>query len=585
MNDLRVLARSEGAHPNPRPQSPPRWRRVLLGVTGFLLLSLLLACQTSPPETDANVRLSFVRSGVMVEGTLAQVELMANGLRIPAQRINLDPKADPKGPIKRQLMRMSWEPGQTYQVQLGTQTRTLVAPQRPAPYPLRVVPLKGDAEAASAALPDCDLAFSPDGSRLAVGTLFGQLLVMETYSGQRLFDKIIAEGMVKRVAFSPDGQTLYAGEQSPDGNLYAFDVSSGKIRWQKRLADELESARPPAKDDRYALYFLPGVFDLKVLQDGRVMVAGVHSWNVDGVQKNRSRLYLYAPDGSLQWQFPEKSPLDGNILTFDVDDAGSRAVFSVSRSASTPAPADGLAPGIYGVDLSAHKLTWHHIFPILAPHFREVFVWEALSLSPDGQRAVVGLGDGRAAIFDATVPGPDSRLISEQSPGTPIDVSGVPINTPVSYAHASPRGLYFQTNNSNIPFGTEASSRTPPAPHPAARSLFALDMDGTLRWRYRGDFTPSGLWSSRSGDVLMMTTANASNEPRTDRHGFVLLDARPEGPAVPEERLIYQYLTEGPVFFHAALSPDGLTAAVVETPGRKEDNQTLYGHWQLHVVE
>lgn len=560
----------------------PLWQPLWRGLSLSLLLLGLVACQgsNSTPGTSP-LSLAFVRGGLIVEGTAGQVEVLSAGQRLTVQRLNLDPK----GEIRRQLLRFDWQAGTAYDVQVGTGTQTLVAPQKPTPYPLRQVPLKGDAEAASAALPDVDLAFSPDGSRLAVGTLFGQLLVMETFSGKILFDKTLAEGMVKRVAFSPDGQTLYAGEQSPDGFLYALDALTGDIRWKKRLADDLESARPPAKEDRYALYFLPGVFGLKVLKDGRVMVAGVHSWNVEGVQKNRSRLYIYQPDGTLAWQFPEKAPLDGNILTFDVDAAGTRGAFSVSRSASTPPSADALAPGIYGLDLTRPAVTWKHVFEILKPHFREVFVWEALAMSPDGNRVVVGLGDGRAAIFDATVPGPDSKLLSEQTPGTPIDVSNVPISTPVSYAHASPHGLYFQTNNSNIPFGTEATARTPPAPHPAARSLFAVDMDGQLKWRYQSAFTPSGIWTSRDGNVLMMTTANASSEQKTDRHGFVLLDARIDGPVQSDERLLYQYHTEGPVFFHAALSPDGLTAAVVETPARKDDNRTLYGKWQLHLVE
>jgi hypothetical protein len=103
-----------------------------------------------------------------------------------------------------------------------------------------------------------------------------------------------------------------------------------------------------------------------------------------------------------------------------------------------------------------------------------------------------------------------------------------------------------------------------------------------MRWRYQGDFSPAGLWSDREGKLLMMTTANPRNEARTDKNGFVLIDAAKEGPA--DEKLVYAYPTEGPVFFMADLSADGFVAAVIETPATKEDGHTLYGRYQVHLV-
>lgn len=546
-----------------------------------LLCALAGACTPSsaPKEGAPGVQLTFVRAGLMIEGTAGQAEILQNGQRIGSRRIDLD--------NRRQLLVFDWTPGAAYSVQVGGQDRPIAAPERPTPYRIRTVALAGDAVGASSAIPDVDLKFSPDGTRLAIGTLFGQLLCIETYTGKVLLDQKVAEGMVKRVAFSPDGQTLYAGEQSPDGFLMAYDVRSAALQWKKRLADDLESSSPPSAQDRYAVYFLPGVFDLRVLADGRIVVAGTHSWNVEGVQKNRSRIYVYRPDGTLDWQFPEDKPLDATVITFDVDVAGEHLVFALGRSATTPPTGPITKPGIYALNLKTRSRTWSHTFSPLLPHFKDVFVWEALTISPDGSRALVGLGDGRAAIFDATAPGPDAKLLKLLELGTPIDVSGVPIATPVSYARATTRDtgttLYAQTNNSNIPFGTEASSRTPPAPHPAARTLFAIDSAGEIQWRYRGDFTPSGIWASRDGKVVMMTSATPSNSTEGDRNGLVLLDATREGPA--DARLVYRYQTEGPVFFHADISPNGQALAIAETPARRPDGQTVYGTWQVHVVQ
>lgn len=550
------------------------------GVRGLLsvgVLSLLWACTPSEPR-DPSAHVTFVRGGIAVDGMLGQVEVKKEGERLSTRRLNLDGK--------RQLLLFDWEPGQPYQLYLGGQEQTQVAPQKPTPYRIRTVALEGDAVAASSAIPDVSLRFSTDGRRLAVGTLFGELRVIDVLQGTTLLKKQVTEGMVKRVAFSPDGETVYAGEQSPDGFLYALDVRTGAERWRRRLADDLETSRPAAAGDRYGIYFLPGVFELQVLQDGRVVAAGTHSWNVDGVQKNRSRLYVLQPDGSPDFLYPAGGALDGNLVTFDVDPAGQRLVFAFSRSAQEPTRArEGipvLSPGVYALDLVEKKPTWQKVFEPLTPHFKEVFIWEGLALSPDGTRCLVGLGDGRVALLDATVPGPTPSVLLEQALGAPLEVGGVPITTPVSYAHASPLGLYAQTNNSNIPFGTEATSRTPPAPHPAARTLFAWTPQGQEAWRFRGDFTPSGVFSSADGRWLMMTTANPSAEERTDRHGLVLLDATPGLSA--EQRLVFSYATEGPVFFHADVSADGHWLAIAETPARKTDGRTVYGQWQLHVV-
>ena len=71
--------------------------------------------------------------------------------------------------------------------------------------------------------PDTDLAWSPDGARLAVGSHTGEVLVLDGWTGTVLARKRLAETMVKHVVWSLDGATLHAAEQSPDANVMAID--------------------------------------------------------------------------------------------------------------------------------------------------------------------------------------------------------------------------------------------------------------------------------------------------------------------------------------------------------------------------
>jgi len=547
--------------------------RYFVSILYALLLFALGACTSSSPHTEP-ITLSFVRSGLAVEGTLGQVELKKDGLLLSARRINLDGR--------RQLLLFDWEPGIQYEVWLGSGKRMITAPLKPSPYLIRTIPLEtGPGATAASAIPDSALRFTPDGSRLAIGTLFGYLQVVDIFQGTVLWKRKIAEGMVKRVAFSPDGAILYAGEQSPDGYLYAFDTATGQEKWKLRLADDLETSQPPSAEDRYAVYFLPGVYQLKVAADGRIFVAGTHSWHEGGVQKNRAKLYVLNPDGTPVWTYPEEGALDCNITTFEIDAQGMLVVLATSRSATTPATGPIRGPGVYGFDVAAKREIWRYALEPLEPYFKDVFIWEAVGLTQDGARAIAGLGDGRAVLLD-THPSSKHRVVEMLELGTPMEVSGVPIATPIPYAIAGENVLFFQTGDSNIPAATSASARTPPAPHPAARTLFALDRTGKMLWRYKGDFAPAGIWRSKDGRLLMMTTANPHSDPRTDKHGFVLLDTTVAGSG--DDKVIFSYPTEGTVFFHADLSQDGFAAAITETPALKADGKTVYGTFQVHVV-
>jgi len=73
-----------------------------------------------------------------------------------------------------------------------------------------------------------DLAFSPDGSRLATALEDGRTLVWNLGSGTVLFSRIPETGRTLRLAFSPRGDLLAAGNE--DGGVWLWDGQGNEVR-------------------------------------------------------------------------------------------------------------------------------------------------------------------------------------------------------------------------------------------------------------------------------------------------------------------------------------------------------------------
>jgi hypothetical protein len=290
---------------------------------------------------------------IVIEG---DEQLRAAGIEVVAPSTSID--------ATRRLYWHDWSPGETYEIVANGVATPLIAPQVPTPYAVRRVLLEDVAEAAiSGVTPDSVVRFAPDSRRLAIGTFHGALLVIDAYSGATLFEHRVSEGMVKSLAWSPDGRWLYAGEQSPDAFLLGIDTgeqssshvvktadedltsssrpSRYSIAWRQRLAERVETSRPAA-GDRYAIYTLPAVHDLRVADDGRVFAASTHNWSRDGELTNRSVITCYSADGNQLWSLPPQDAWGLTIAHIDCDRAGKRLVCLPNRTQSTAAPAQPL---------------------------------------------------------------------------------------------------------------------------------------------------------------------------------------------------------------------------------------------------
>ncbi len=426
--------------------------------------------------------------------------------------------------------------------------------------------------------PDAFLTFSKDGKYLAVGTFLGRLLLFEVSSQVLLWEKRFPEAMVKRVAFSQDGETIFVGEQGPDGFIYALDRASGRELWRFRLADDLRPGEPPEKGDVYGIYRQPGCYRLKVLINDDLLVLGVHSW-FDREKKSwrrLSRLWRLSPRGKVRWAWPAEGPALLSLIYADTDQE-SRLVGVVSTTPSDEMPRSyPLSPGtFYLLEAQNGQERWRYEIPPLRPYFDRVSVWESVALSPDGQWALVGTSDGRAIFFDLF-----KRRVARTIPlGAPVLIGGLPVAAHVSYGLFSPRGqALVVTGSSNLPYGMPLSVNRPAGPHPQANTLFVIKPPGKILWRFGLGFRFQGLTTDASGRWLAVAAGAARRGfERQEQFGVFLFDTQ-------EKTLWAYYPTQGPCFFHLALSPGGKYLAVVETPYLTEQ-ETLHGHYRLHLLK
>ncbi|MEZ4317991.1 MAG: hypothetical protein R3F61_10825 [Myxococcota bacterium] len=483
-----------------------------------------LACTPPPPPAPP----TFVRTGLVTAA--GEGRALADG---------------------RRYRQLAWAP--------GDRVDGAMAPRVAECIPLASVGL-GDLTqlvARGISAPDTALAFSPDGSGLAVGTYLGELLVLDGWTGEVRARRTVAGSAIKRVAWSPDGTELYAAEQSPDAVLRALDPRTLADRATFRLADELESSAPPGADDVYGLYTLPGAYGLEVAADGSLVVVGAHGWNTPEGRRNRSRVWRLVREGGafvVRATWPD-SPADATFLALAME--GDHVAVSVSRSSPGPDPAGLPVGGVALLDRTTLGLERSLVPEPLAPWFDRAFVWEGIGLH--GSRVTLGLGDGRVWRPDA---GRDL--------GTPVMAGDVPIAATIGHLVDGGDAVFAITSGTSIPYSASRPELQPPEPHPQEDTLFALDPD-TLdtRWAWHGSEALHGL--TADGRWLVVGTGPKQGDDDPGRYGAMVFDRQREGSGA--ERLAASCGTGRPVFFRTAIAPDG-RIAVVSFPAKRGDAVT-----------
>lgn len=452
------------------------------------------------------------------------------------------------------------------------------------PYVLRKVPL-GNAgyDAGMGKHPNTFMRFSPDSKLLAIGTMLGHIMVVEVYSDKILWDKKVAEGMVKRIDFSPDGKRVYFGDQSVDGFVYAAETFTGKILWKFRLADDLQQGSPLNKDDAQDIYDKPGCYQLRTLSNGDFIVLGIHSWG-DWRDRSKctclSRIYRFSPEGKIVWAFPDDGPIFYSVIYLDSDPEGKKiALLTNSEGGNKPKNYKYHNTTLYVLDGATGKETGHHVFEPLKPWFSKVGFWEGVSVSNDGNYASIGTQDGRSFLFELKNVTP----VKTFDFGAPVMISGVSVSAYASYTRIAPENIaYFQTSNTSV-ISANMSRHivAPPGPHPNANMINAVTLDGKVAWRYKSNLLCENFWISNNGR-WMMTTAMVDKGKTEHEAGALLFDTHRGGGG--SSKMVYFYPVEGTVFFHADMAPDGSAFAIAESPYKDPVTSKLVGTYQVHIV-
>lgn len=463
-----------------------------------------------------------------------------------------------------------WEAG----LEVEVAGRVWTAPVQPSCEPLFHVPL-GDVGgwiAAGGEPPDTVMAFSPDGRILAIGTWTGEVRLVDGWTGREIATRRLSETLIKRVAWSSDGRTLYAAEQSPDAYVHALDVPSLKTRVRLRLADEVGTSAAPSGEDLYGVYSLPSAYGLSVMPDGELWVVATHGWNdAEGVRRNQSRVLRLGPDLDIRGRWPAEGAADAVILSATL--GSGRLAVSLGRSATNPSTGPELP--LNGVQV----LSWPSLEPAfsvtaepLKPWFDRSFIWDALDLSERGEVAV-GFGDGRVVL------GTDSASRTHAL-STPIPAGDVAVVASVGSLVWHGEQVVAMTSGTNIPWGSADPSLRPPRAHPNENAVFGLSTGETLGldWVWRGPYSLSGLTLAEDERTLVVGAGSRRGDQRTDLFGALVFDLQRSGSG--PEKLSVVCPTEGPVFFRQAVSREG-RIAVAEHPYRHGDE--VGGRYQLTV--
>jgi len=555
----------------------------VVAANGNKMESRSSASADRPAHARELPNIQWVRDGVVL-ASASELKVSRTGENIKTGSVDLT--------AGRRWARFAWQAGEEYEFTIAGRAVRLRAPQAPTPIALHTVALEDVGQAAAAgSAPDAVVRFSPDGRQLAIGSFGGWLRIVDAHNGTLLHRRRIVEGMVKQLAWSPDGSRLYVGEQSPDARLLAISVetdTSGTIAlrdaWSLRLADQLHTSRPPA-EDRYGIYTLPAVYDLHVVEDGRLYVAGVHSWREGGEPRKRCVVYCINADGTTRWRFPAEDAWSNSVTHLAVDPRGTKVIF-------LPGPIRGESDNlqlpantVYQLDAATGRVAARLEIAPLRPHFTHVESWDSVSLSDDAATAVVGLADGRAFLLSSTERALD--VVHQFDLGTPLVVGQIPVAAACSYARIFGNQVYLQTQNSHIPFGNPAAAHRAPSLHRGANTLTVADLSGKTQWKYRGPYALGGVWSnhrpaSYAPGRLVATCRPLPEQTAPAAFGLLLFDLGRAGGG--RDRLVYHYPTAGPVGFAADVSADGRLIAVVEVPAPTPDGESLYGTYQVHVV-
>lgn len=387
------------------------------------------------------------------------------------------------------------------------------------------------------------------------GTTNGEIYALHL-DGSEDWEHSIGSGGIRALALSKDGSILYVGEQSPEGVLYALDVSNGNVLWSfsGRSVIGAESA---IKAD-------PSPISISTDEKGNVYAVFYRfTLRKDRKRGYISRIISFTQDGRERWRYPKNENLDCWANGGDVSGYSGRFAFATANYEEGQNKHLTYDSTLYVIDTETGQLIHNETIPA-APLFGNTTIRSGPTYARDGRYLAAIASDGRGFLFD-----PDGHVLWERWVSKAQQVQNSWINAAGRRADVLPEGVAFTTINT---FNRENWQMPSPVIHPSSNSLFLFTLDGTFKFRYTA---PAEIEDTvyQSGTAAIAIGRNVRNHDYK-AHGMVVV-------SLQDGSVLARYHTAGPVQA-AAMSEDGRYVAGIEVPAVTPEGN-LIGAYRLHI--
>ena len=388
-----------------------------------------------------------------------------------------------------------------------------------------------------------------------VGTANGELRHLAK-DGKELWSHSVGSGMIRSIAVSRDEQTVYAGEKSPDGYLYAIRVKTGDVLWKYRGYDVI-GGEPDIRADPQAIH-------ISTDKKGNVYAVFYRFTVTSGGQRSYvSRILSFTQDGKLRWKYPENENMDAWVNWGEESEESGRFAFGTANYDKSKIDDIKYNKNIYILKDEDGSLLEAGSIPA-ADHFSSVTMRNGPSWSEDGKYLTAMTSDGRGYLFDKS-----GNKLWERTISRAKEINGTWYFAAGRDAMIVPEGVLFATINT---FNRDNWQMPSPVIHPSGNSLYLFGLDGDFKFRH----TAPGEIEEVSASGGLAALAVGRNVRNHDYHAHGAQIVR-----LKDGALLQYFHTAGPLQ-GIAISEDGEYAAGIEVPAVTPEG-TLLGAYRLHI--